>query len=124
MQKKSIANAATLMAEVAVHGIQEKKGKDIACLDLRLVKGTVSDYFVICNADSTTQVRAIADSVEDEIFKATGENPWKKEGHQNCEWICLDYINVVVHVFRTDMRDHYNLEELWGDAQVIHYKTA
>ena len=107
------------ITEVIVHGMQEKKGKDIISLDLRNISSSVSDFFVICHADSSTQVKAIADSVEDEMYKAFGEEPWHKEGFQNSEWILLDFVSVVVHIFRTEKRDHYGVEDLWGDAEVV-----
>jgi ribosome-associated protein len=84
----------------------------------------VSDYFVICHADSATQVKAIANSIEDEIYKAIQQDPWRKEGLEYGEWILLDYVNVVIHVFRTDKREFYGVEELWGDAEVKSYKSA
>jgi ribosome-associated protein len=90
MIKKKITNLSTYLSEIAVHGIQEKKGNDIVRLDLRDLNSSVSDYFIICNADSATQVKAIADSVEDEIYKNTQTNPWRKEGLENAEWIILD----------------------------------
>lgn len=112
------------ITEVIVHGIQEKKGKDIISLDLRNISSSVSDFFVVCHADSSTQVKAIADSVEDEMFKAFGEEPWHKEGFQNSEWILLDFVSVVVHIFRTEKRDHYVVEDLWGDAEIVSYQSA
>lgn len=112
------------ITEVIVHGMQEKKGKDIISLDLRNISSSVSDFFVICHADSSTQVKAIADSVEDEMYKAFGEEPWHKEGFQNSEWILLDFVSVVVHIFRTEKRDHYGVEDLWGDAEVVTYQSA
>jgi len=103
---------------------RKKKGNEIVRLDLRNIKSSVSDYFVICHADSSTQVRAIANSIEDEIFKATQQDPWRKEGLVHGEWILLDYIDVVVHVFKTDKREFYGVEDLWGDAEVKYYKSA
>ena len=124
MVKNKAKNESAYISELAIHGIQEKKGNDIVRLDLRNIHSSVSDYFVICHADSTTQVKAIANSIEDEIFKATQQEPWRKEGLQYGEWILLDYINVVVHVFRTDKREFYGVEELWGDAEIKSYKSA
>ncbi len=124
MVKKKIANLSTYLSEIAVQGIQEKKGNDIVRLDLRNLNSSVSDYFIICNADSTTQVKAIADSVEDEIYKLTQTNPWRKEGLENAEWIILDYFDIVVHIFRTEKRDFYGIEDLWGDAEATTYKSA
>ncbi|HTM98390.1 MAG: ribosome silencing factor [Bacteroidota bacterium] len=124
MVKKKTANLSTYLSEIAVHGIQEKKGNDIVRLDLRNLNSSVSDYFIVCNADSTTQVKAIADSVEDEIYKLTQTNPWRKEGLENAEWIILDYFDIVVHIFRTEKRDFYGIEDLWGDAETTTYKSA
>jgi ribosome-associated protein len=104
--------------------MQEKKGNDIVRLDLRNIFSSVSDYFVICHADSGTQVRAIANSVEEEIYKATKQDPWRKEGHEFAEWILLDYVDVVIHIFRTDKREFYGMEDLWGDAEIKNYKSA
>ncbi len=112
------------IAEVIVQGIQEKKGKDIVSLDLRKISSSVSDYFIICHADSSTQVRAIADSVEHEMDKVLNEHLWHKEGQANAEWILLDYVSVVVHIFKTDKREFYGVEELWGDAQSQRFESA
>jgi len=124
MVKNKAKNESAYISELAIHGIQEKKGNDIVRLDLRNINSSVADYFVISHADSSTQVKAIANSIEDEIFKATQQEPWRKEGLQYGEWILLDYVNVVVHVFRTDKREFYGVEELWGDAEIKSYKSA
>ncbi|MCD0487277.1 ribosome silencing factor [Pedobacter sp. MC2016-14] len=124
MIKKKIVNLSTYLSEIAIHGIQEKKGNDIVRLDLRELNSSVSDYFVICNADSSTQVKAIADSVEEEIYKNTQTNPWRKEGQESAEWIILDYFDIVVHIFKTEKRDFYGIEDLWGDAQSTSYQSA
>ena len=124
MVKKKIVNLSTYLSEIAVHGIQEKKGNDIVRLDLRELNSSVSDYFIICSANSTTQVKAIADSVEEEIYKNTQTNPWRKEGQDSAEWIILDYFDIVVHIFKTEKRDFYGIEDLWGDAQATSYKSA
>jgi ribosome-associated protein len=124
MVKNKAINESAYISELAIHGIQEKKGNEIVRLDLRNIFSSVSDYFVICHADSSTQVKAIADSVEEEIYKALHQSPWRKEGLENAEWILLDYIDVVVHVFRTDKREFYGVEDLWGDAEIKYYKSA
>jgi ribosome-associated protein len=124
MVKNKVLNESAYISELAIHGIQEKKGNDIIRLDLRNIFSSVTDYFVICHADSSTQVKAIANSVEDEIFKATQAEPWRKEGVEHGEWILLDYVDVVIHVFRTDKREFYGVEDLWGDADVKYYKSA
>jgi ribosome-associated protein len=124
MVKNKALNESAYISELAIFGIQEKKGNDIVRLDLRNIFSSVSDYFVICHADSTTQVKAIANSVEEEIFKATQQDPWRKEGLEYGEWILLDYVDVVVHIFRTDKREFYGVEDLWGDAEIKFYKSA
>jgi ribosome-associated protein len=107
-----------LMLDSIVKGIEEKKGSNIQIFDLREIGHAVSDYFVICNADSGTQVDAIAYSVEHEVKVNTGRSPWKSEGFENKEWILVDYSNVVVHVFQTQIREFYKLERIWADAIV------
>jgi ribosome-associated protein len=109
-----------IMLDSIVKGIEEKKGSDIQIFDLRETGHAVCDFFVICNADSGTQVDAIAYSVEDEVKKATGISPWKSEGFENREWILVDYVDVVVHVFQTRIREFYKLERLWADARVTY----
>jgi len=124
MVKNKALSESAYISELAIHGIQEKKGNDIIRLDLRNIFSSVTDYFVVCHAESATQVKAIANSVEEEIFKATQQEPYKREGFEFGEWILLDYIDVVVHVFRTDKREYYGMEELWGDAEIKMYKSA
>jgi ribosome-associated protein len=124
MVKNKVLSESAYLSELAIFGIQEKKGNDIVRLDLRNIFSSVSDYFVICHADSSTQVKAIANSVEEEIFKATQQEPWRKEGLEYGEWILLDYVDVVVHIFRTDKREFYGVEDLWGDAEIKFYKSA
>lgn len=124
MVKNKVLSESAYLSELAIYGIQEKKGNDIVRLDLRNIFSSVSDYFVICHADSSTQVKAIANSVEEEIFKATQQEPWRKEGLEYGEWILLDYVDIVVHIFRTDKREFYGVEDLWGDAEIKFYKSA
>src|SRR3546814_10823421 len=100
--------------------MQEKKGNEIVRLDLRDIGGSVSDYFVICHADSSTQVNALAKSVEEEVYKALQQEPWRKEGMEHGEWILLDFVDVVVHIFKTDKRSYYGIEYLWGDRSEDH----
>jgi ribosome-associated protein len=98
--------------------MQEKKATDIVVLDLRKVKNAVADFFVICSGNSDKQLDAITDSVDQEVYKALKENPWHTEGKNNKEWMLLDYIDVVAHVFKKDRREFYSLERLWGDADI------
>lgn len=124
MVKNKIAKESTSISELVVHGIQEKKGNDIVRLDLRNIHSSVADYFVVCHAESTTQVKAIAQSVEEEVYKALKQEPWRKEGLQHADWIIIDYVDVVVHIFKTDKRQFYGIEDLWGDAEMQFYKSA
>lgn len=124
MVKSKVINESTYLSELAIYGMQEKKGNELVRLDLRNLKSSVADYFVICHADSATQVKAIAHSVEEEIYKATQQDPWRKEGLEYGEWILLDYVDVVIHIFRTDKREFYGVEDLWGDAEIKSYKSA
>jgi ribosome-associated protein len=124
MVKNKTLQESTSISELVVYGIQEKKGNEIVRLDLRNIHSSVADYFVVCNAESSTQVKAIAQSVEDEVLKALKLEPWRKEGLQQSEWIILDYIDVVVHIFKTDKREFYGIEDLWGDAEMKSFKSA
>ena len=112
-----------LITEI-VRGIEEIKGQDIEILDLREIENTVCDYFVICNGTSNTQVNAIVNSVQKLVSKALQEKPWHVEGSNNAEWVLLDYVHVVVHVFQQQIRDFYNIEGLWGDATSLKIETS
>ena len=112
-----------LITEI-VRGIEEIKGQDIEILDLREIENTVCDYFVICNGTSNTQVNAIVNSVQKTVSKAIQEKPWHVEGSNNAEWVLLDYVHVVVHVFQKQIRDFYNIEGLWGDATSLKIETS
>ena len=105
--------AATIEAMEAV------KGKEIVTLDLREINTAVTDYFVICHAPSKTQVDAIADKVEEVVFEKTRTKPYHVEGRDKTEWILIDFVDVVVHVFLESKREYYKLEELWADAERI-----
>lgn len=99
-----------------IKAIQEKKGDNIISLDLRKIPEAVADFFIICEAGSTTQVKAIADSVEEEVRKNCDELPYKQEGRQTYQWVLIDYVNVVVHVMLPENRRFYKLEDMWSDA--------
>ena len=99
-----------------IKAIQEKKGENIISLDLRKIPEAVSDFFVICEGASTTQVKAIADSIEEEVSKNCDELPYKHEGRQTYQWVLIDYVNVVVHVMLPENRRFYKLEDMWSDA--------
>lgn len=120
--KKKQANASALV-QYAVKGIEEKKGNDIVCINLRKIPNSACDYFVICEGNSRTQVQAIAGSVEDFVEKNTGNRPWHVEGLQNAEWVLIDYVNVAVHIFQPESRSHYGLESMWADAEIKEMKV-
>ena len=106
------------LSKVIIEGMEEKKASDVVLMDLRGVKGSVSDFFVICSGSSDTQIQAIAASVEEQVAKNADETPWQKEGFTNREWVLIDYVSVVVHIFNKEKRNFYALEELWGDAKI------
>ena len=123
MNKKKIKGNSDILAELVVKGMQERKATDICVINLKSLQNAVSDYFVISSANSDTQLDAIARAVEEEVFKITKQNPWQSEGRTNKEWILLDYVDVVVHIFLKDKRQFYALEELWGDAPIRHVES-
>jgi ribosome-associated protein len=104
----------TKLAKQISEIIFTKKGFDVLAIDLRKLV-TFTDYFVICSADSDTQVKAIADEV-DKALSDEGIKSWHREGLKALSWVLLDYVDVVVHIFKKDAREFYNLEKLWGDA--------
>ncbi len=116
--KSPVKNPAQPLIDAIVEGILEVKGKNISILDLRSIHNRVCEYYIICQADSTTQVNAISGSVEEIVRKRIGEKPYHSEGFQNAEWILIDYVTVVVHVFQSHIREFYNLEALWADAEI------
>jgi ribosome-associated protein len=99
-----------------IQAIQEKKAENIISLDLRKIPEAVADFFVICDGGSTTQVKAIADSIEEEVRRNCDELPYKHEGRQSLQWVLIDYVNVVVHVMLPENRRFYKLEDMWSDA--------
>lgn len=109
--------SAKILIDKIVEGIQDVKGKDIVVMDLSKLPNAVTDYFVICSGESSTQVDAAAQSVVRKTRSDLQERPWHQEGNSNAEWVLLDYVNVVVHIFYKDIRDFYNLESLWADAE-------
>ena len=106
-----------ILLDAIIKGMQDKKGADIMVLDFSKIGGAVCDAFVICTGNSNTQVEAIADAVHEAVKKATGENPFHTEGYRNGEWIVMDYVDIVAHVFQPETRSFYQLEKLWADAE-------
>jgi len=122
MTKKE--NEADQLITQIIQGIEEVKGQDIEILDLREIENTVCDYFIICNGTSNTQVNAIVNSIEKTVSKSLKEKAWHIEGSDNAEWILMDYVNVVVHVFQKHIREFYDIESLWGDAKTVKIQTS
>ena len=121
MTKKEIGND-QLITQI-LKGIEEVKGNDISILDLRAIENTVCNYFVICNGTSNTQVNAIVSSIQKTVSKELKDKPWHIEGSENAEWVLIDYVNVVVHVFQKHIREFYDIEGLWGDAKTTVIET-
>ncbi|MGJ8594008.1 MAG: ribosome silencing factor [Aquaticitalea sp.] len=105
-------------------GIEDVKGKEIKILDLRELENTVCDYFIVCEGTSNTQVNAIVNSVQKKVSKELKDHPWHVEGSDNAEWVLMDYVNVVVHVFQKHIRQYYDIESLWGDAKTTVIETS
>ncbi|MBN8589289.1 MAG: ribosome silencing factor [Rhodothermia bacterium] len=116
-ERKKPENAAPTkeLAREAIFAAFRKKATNVVVMDIREVSG-IADYFVICTGDSQRQIKAIADGIREDVREALGEKPWRSEGYKQQEWILLDYVDVVVHVFNEEKRTHFGLERLWGDA--------
>lgn len=116
-------NETLQILEQVVSGMQDKKAKKITSLDLSKIPNAVTQHFVICHASSKTQVDAIYDGVLEFVQKQCGVKPFNREGYENSEWILIDYVDVVVHIFLEDIRTFYHLEDLWADAKVTSHKS-
>ncbi len=112
------------LISVIISGIEDVKGKEINILDLREIENTVCDYFIICSGTSNTHVNAISGIIQKQVGKLCKEKPWHVEGEGNAEWILIDYVNVVVHVFQKNIREYYDIESLWGDAKITQIPTS
>lgn len=117
MQKETKISSQKL-CDAIVEGMQENKAKNITILDLRKISGAVCDFFVICNGESNTQVDGICSAIQRHTRKEIQERPWHVEGKNGSEWVLLDYVNVVAHVFGRELREYYDLEDLWADAKI------
>jgi len=115
MAKKK-SNSNELISKI-ITGVENVKGIDISLLDLRDIENTACSYFIVCSGSSNTHVNAIVSSVQKTVSKELREKPFHTEGLKNSEWVLIDYVNIVVHVFQKPIREYYNIEELWGDAK-------
>ena len=122
MQKRK--SSADELIALILNGIEEVKGHNVNLLDLRDIENTVCDYFIICNGTSNTHVNAIVGSIQKTVSKAIQDKPWHVEGSENAEWVLMDYVNVVVHVFQKQVREYYDIEGLWGDAKVTSVESS
>jgi len=118
MSKNFFNHSSEELVQSVVYGMLERKAREITTIDLRNIPNAVSDFYVICHGSSNTQVEAIAESVGIEVNKALNDRPIHVEGADVAEWILLDYVDVVVHVFQEESRRFYNLEDLWADAEM------
>jgi len=107
-----------------INAIQQKKGEQVVSLDLRKIPEAVADFFIICQATSTTQVKAIADSIEDMVKKNCDELPYKHEGQHSSQWVLIDYVNIVIHIMQPDVRKFYRLEEMWSDGALTEHNEG
>ena len=112
------------LISVIIKGIDDVKGDDIQLIDLRQIENTVCDYFIICDGTSNTQVNAIVSSIQKKVSKNIKDKPWHIEGSDNAEWVLMDYVHVVVHVFQKNIREYYDIETLWGDAKITEIETS
>ena len=122
-KRKSVARLTknSKFFKAIIHAIKEKKGEHIVSLDLRKIPEAVADFFIVCEASSTTQVKAIADYVQEHLRTTVDETPFHSEGQQAAHWILIDYVNVVVHIMQPETRKFYKLEEMWMDAEGEEY---
>lgn len=124
-RKKSSITRLTKSSKIyktIIKAIQDKKGENIVSLDLRKIPEAVADFFIICQANNTTQLKAIADFIEYEVKHKCEETIYKHEGQQGLQWILIDYVNIVVHVMMPEARKFYRLEEMWSDAPATGYE--
>jgi len=122
MRKRHQTENTEEILQTIINTMQEKKGHEIISLNLKKIHASVTDYFVICHGSSRTQVDAIASNIVDDVSVKCGHRPYNKEGFENAEWILIDYIDIVVHVFLDTTRNFYQLEKLWADAEKQSYE--
>ncbi|MBI5859052.1 MAG: ribosome silencing factor [Sphingobacteriales bacterium] len=124
-RKKKVTTRLTRNSKIIktiIAAIQEKKGENIISLDLRKIKEAVADFFIVCEAGSQPQIRAVSENVEDRVKELCSEKPYHHEGYQKLHWVLIDYVNVVVHVMQPETRKFYKLEEMWSDASALEHE--
>ena len=117
-EKNQLVNSKKL-SNIIAKSMKDKKAKEVSIINLEKIKNSICDYFVICSGNSNIQLDSIAENIEKKVYENTNEKPWKKEGEFNKEWLILDFVNVVAHIFLKEKRYHYNLDKLWGDGNNI-----
>ena len=117
-EKNQITNSKKL-SNIIAKSMKDKKAIEVSVINLGKIKNSICDYFVICSGNSDIQIDSIAENIEKKVYENTNEKPWKKEGEFNKEWLILDFVNVVAHIFLKEKRYHYNLDKLWGDGNNI-----
>ena len=100
-----------------IKSIEEGKGEEVILIDMKKIDNSPCDYFIVCDGSSNTQVNAIVSKIKKNVSKLFSEKPINIEGLENCKWVLIDYIDIVVHVFQKEIRQYYNIENLWGDAK-------
>jgi len=124
MTKEVSKNETKKLLKKVISSIQDKKGKDIVSIDLSKIDNSITNYFVICSATSTTQVDAIYDNIMEKVYEDLNMKPFHREGYENSEWILIDYFDLVVHIFLEDIRNFYKLEDLWADGIIKRYQNV
>ena len=117
-ETNSTNDVITQLRDQIIESIYDRKGYAVTLLDLSEIEGAAASEFIICQGNSPTQVSAIADNIREELLEKLGRKPFNYDGYRNSEWIVIDYGDILVHVFRKDVREHYNLEDVWSDAVV------
>lgn len=123
-KKKKELSEAQILVDVLIKGLQDKKAENIVTIDLRGLENAICDFFIICTGTSNRHVSALAKAAEEDARKTLGEKPWHSEGFGNAEWVLLDYVNTVVHIFQDEARNFYNIEGLWADAIITEIKES
>lgn len=122
--RKNTNKSSLMLTEIAIKGIQDKKGKDITIISLKEIEGSLFDYYIVCTGNSPSHIDSITDAIEQEIKQAVGLSPKRIEGLQNCQWVLLDYFDVIIHVMLEETRDFYKIEQMWKDAPQTHLENV
>ncbi|MDD2529716.1 MAG: ribosome silencing factor [Bacteroidales bacterium] len=122
--RKNTNKSSQMLTDIAIKGIQDKKGKDITIISLKEIEGSLFDYYIVCTGNSPSHIDTITEAIDKEIKLATGINPKRIEGLQNCQWVLLDYFDVIIHVMLQETRDFYRIEQMWKDAPQTHLENV